>query len=246
MIQEIFEFFKKPYSFYSIGENQRLKERIFSLKNAYFFCLCSTFIIVLIIAGIEMFLRSKFGFSISKNLTNGRKEFLVSNSPFIGFLKLCIIGPLNEEIMFRLPLITKNKFLRYIIFAIILEYIFPQFFQLHISFLQYNIALFVILAIILFSNSRYKGQTYFFQSDKRSNYLCWILIIVFSLIHLGNFTPIYWSYLYIYPIYILPQFMYGIVFSFFAIKYNSFFLPFFLHVTINVTPEIFKWFSDLF
>lgn len=244
MIKNIITFYRNPYSHFNIGGNETMHEKASSLKKAFILCLCSTLIIGLLIVIIDMILESNFNISITKNLLNGREEFRTVNSPYMASLKMCLLGPFKEEFMFRLPLITKSKFLRFTIFVISLNYFFSNFFPFNVSLLQYNIVLLLILGIVLVVNSRI--ETDFFRFYKENNYLCWILISIFSLIHIGNFTPIHWSLIYVYPIYVFPQFVYGIVFSFLAIKYNSFFLPLLLHVAINLTPEIPRWLNVLF
>ncbi|TDE12559.1 CPBP family glutamic-type intramembrane protease [Dyadobacter psychrotolerans] len=62
----------------------------------------------------------------------------------------------------------------------------------------------------------------------------------FSLIHIGNFSPVNWYFIYLYPIYVFPQFISGVIFSYLAIRYNSIMLPFILHVIINTTPDIIR------
>ncbi|WP_028666575.1 CPBP family glutamic-type intramembrane protease [Runella zeae] len=71
--------------------------------------------------------------------------------------------------------------------------------------------------------------------ERYFNLWCYFLIILFSWIHISNFSPINWKLIYFYPIYVLPQLFYGIVLSYLMVKYKKIVWPFLLHSMINLT-----------
>jgi len=247
MLKNILTFYRNPYAGFNTGKNEPIKERLILLKKAFVFGLCSCFIIVLFLTlVIEAILNSKFNISISEDLHNTWNEFRVRNSPLDTFLKLSIIGPFSEEVLFRLPLITKSTFLRLAIFFGWVDFLFPELFNFKFLSWSYIIVLLIILAGIIVSE-KISDQNYQTIFQKKSyNYLCWGLTVTFGLVHIGNYTPLNWPFIYVYPFYALPQFVYGVVFSYLAIRYNSLLWPFVLHASINSTSQIHTLLTDIF
>jgi len=247
MLKNILTFYRNPYADFNTGKNETIKERLTLFKKAFVFGFCSCFIIVVFkLMVIEEILQSKFNISISEDLHNTWKEFEARNSPLDAFLKISIIAPFSEEILFRLPLITKSPFLRLAIFLGWVDFLFPELCNFKFLSWSYGIILLIILVGILVSE-KITDQNYqtIFQR-KNYNYMCWGLTIAFGLVHIYNYTPLNWSFVYLYPFYVLPQFVYGVVLSYLAIRYNSLLWPFLLHLTINSTSQIHKFLTDLF
>ena len=247
MLKNILTFYRNPYAGFNTGKNESIKERLMLLKKAFVFCLCSCIVIVLfIIMVIEEILESKFNISIIENLHNTWNEFEARNSPLDAFLKVSIIGPLREEILFRLPLITKSPFLRLAIFLGWVDFLFPELFNFKFLSWSYGIVLLIILAGIIVSEKIYDQNFQTVFQKKNYNYMCWGLTIAFALVHIFNFTPLNGSFIYLYPFYVLPQFVYGIVFSYLAIRFNSLLWPFLLHASINSASQIHRLITELF
>jgi hypothetical protein len=244
MIKSIISFYINPYSNFFVGENETARERIILFKKLFIFCLFSTLSIGMLIVLIETVLEAKFNVSIIKYLSDGRKEFRTINSPFMASFKICLLGPFEEEILFRLPLILRSKISIFFIIILVVDRFFLQFLPAIFFPFYYN-SILAFLAIITFEKSPDKDFSKIF--DKRNyNYLCWGLTIAFASAHIGNFTPLNWSFIYLYPVYVFPQFVYGIVLSYLAIRYKSIIWPFLLHVAINSTSEVPKLLAKLF
>ena len=247
MIKDIIIFYRNPYSYLNKGQSDSVKEKITSMKDAFMVCIGSTMAIVILITIIEMILRYCFNTSIVRNLNHNKNEFRLANSSgWVSFMKICLLGPFNEEFLFRLLLITKSQIWNMIIFLILVAYLISNLFYLQISFLWYHVIIVLIFVGILISNRvNYSDHQPIFEK-KNYNHLCWVLILGFGMIHLGNFAPLNWSVFYLYPVYVLPQFVCGIVFSYLAIRYNSMIWPFLLHASINSAAEIYKFLNDAF
>jgi len=245
-IKTIFLFYRNPYSYLNKGLRDSVKERVILMRDAFAMCISSTLAIVLLITVIEMILKYGFNTSIAKNLNQNRNEFKSANpSGWVSFIKICLLGPFNEEFLFRLLLITKSQIWNVIIFLILIGYLILNLFHLQISFLWYHVTIVLIFVAVLIGNGIDHSNYQPIFEKKNYNYLCWVLILGFGMIHLGNFVPLNWSVFYLYPVYILPQFMYGIVFSYLAIRYNSMIWPFLLHAGINSMAEIYKFLNGV-
>jgi len=246
MIQDIITFYRNPYACFQAGSGESIKERIVALRKMYFFCIYMAIMIGLIIVILDGILKNTYNISIYENLRKMRAEFRATNSRLDNFLKMCLITPFIEESLFRLPLLTKSRLLRWVVFFVLVQFFFPLPFQLEISFWWYNaILIFIFAGIIIFNDVSQSDSIPVFY-PKNYNYLCWGSTIVFSLAHVANFAPLQLSIFYLYPIYVLPQFVHGIAQSYLAIRYNSILWPFLLHAAINSTSEIHKLLTDLF
>ncbi|MEO6687094.1 MAG: CPBP family intramembrane glutamic endopeptidase, partial [Dyadobacter sp.] len=104
---------------------------------------------------------------------------------------------------------------------------------------------FIFAGIIIFKNISQRDSTPVFD-PKNYNYLCWGSTIVFGLAHVANFAPLQVSIFYLYPLYVLPQFVHGIAQSYLAIRYNSILWSFLLHAAINSTSEIHTFLTYVF
>ncbi|MCF0054164.1 CPBP family intramembrane glutamic endopeptidase [Dyadobacter sp. CY356] len=246
MIQDIATFYRNPYACFQVGDRESIKERMVALRKTYFFSLYAAVMIILIIVIVDGVLKNTLNISIYENLHKLRDEFRKANSPVDSFLKVCLIGPFVEESIFRLPLLTRSLLSRCTIFFVFILYFFSELFHLEISFWLYNSILVLIFGgIIVFNRSSAKISTPILGA-KNYNYLCWGLTVAFALLHIANFIPLNGTVFYLYPIYVLPQFVYGIIFSYLAIRYNSIVWSFLLHAAINSTSEVHKLLTDVF
>lgn len=240
MIREILFFLYNPQYNFGSGVIKSFKGRMLLFFNLLALCIVSTFSILMLLSlFVEPLVKSELNFSIFDSLTNNRNEFRARNSHWETFIKICLLGPFEEEVLFRLPLITKSLFLRIIIIFGWVDYAFPGFFSLSFFSLWYNIIFFITVGALIIIDFKTNSSAYSLPfGNKNYNYICWGAILVFAGVHINNFVPLNESVFYLYPFYVLPQFIYGVVFSYVAIRYKSFVWPFLLHVAINSTAEI--------
>lgn len=213
MIQDIITFYRNPYACFQVGDRESIKERTIALRKTYFFCLYIAIMIIIIIIILDGILKNIYNISIYENLRKMRDEFRNTNTHIGHFIKLCVIAPFIEESLFRLPLLTRFSLLRWILFLVLIQYFFYWPFHLDIFFWEYYAILILIFVGIMVFNRIYAKSSVPILEPKKYNYLCWGLTLVFALVHIGNFAPLNWSFIYLYPIYVLPQFVYGVVFS---------------------------------
>ncbi|HEV7378376.1 MAG TPA: hypothetical protein VGN64_01170 [Dyadobacter sp.] len=241
MMKDVILFYSNPHACFNTGENESLKEKVTILKRSYLFCLGAGVLIGLVIMAVESFLQSKYGISVYENLRRNGNEFRTNRSRAGNFILACLIAPFIEECTFRLPLLIKSTFLRWIILLVFILYFVVDIFKSDVYIWWY----YAVLVII------FGGIIIFISSDpspilvrKKYNHLCWTLTVSFALLHVVNFYPLNITIFYLYPLYVLPQFVHGAVQSYLAIKYNSIVWPFLLHAGINSTAELSRLITD--
>ncbi|REA58620.1 hypothetical protein DSL64_19840 [Dyadobacter luteus] len=190
---------------------------------------------------VESFLQSKYGISVYENLRRNGNEFRTNRSRAGTFFLTCLIAPFIEECTFRLPLLTKSHLLKWIIFVVFIQYFVYDIFQIDAYLWWYRAVLIILFGGIIIFNS---NSTKPILIRRKYNHLCWMLTISFALLHVVNFYPLNGAIFYLYPLYVLPQFVHGAVQSYLAIKYNSILWPLLLHVGINSTAELSRLITD--
>ena len=141
-----------------------------------------------------------------------------------------IVVPIAEELLFRLPLPkSKNNV------SIGISFMFFYFTGDTITHLEDFTPLRIFSSVFVYFLCFHflKEETFQHLRSKYFNVLCWGLIVSFSWLHIGNFQPLHWEVIYLYPLYVLPQLFYGIGLSFLMVKYNNLLWPILLHMLIN-------------
>lgn len=245
MIKDILSFLRNPYSYLAVGQSETIREKIVFVKNIYIIAFCASVTVILITHLIDVSLQSRYDISIYQNLVDNRNDFRRTNSDLSVFLKMNFIGPLNEELLFRSLLISEPYFLRFGILFVLIEYFIPTVLQFNGSSYWYSLVLLLSFGgVMIFEKYSTKRNPVF--RSKTYNYFFWSSTLAFAIGHLANFFPLSWSLIFLYPVFVLPQFISGIALSYVAVRYNSIAWPFFLHVAINLTSEIFKWLNGVF
>ena len=220
MIKSFFEYLKNPVT----NENSDL----FTLR-IYFkiIGMCYLFLIV-----PSIFLNIIKSFDVLPKYAVPKIDSFDHSGSIILFLFVVIIGPLTEEILFRLNLkITKlniSVFLTAVLMLIILASFFRSF-----QFFTYLLIL-PIFALIYFAMDHLH-----FPLDKIDNlvkakfrYVFHLSAISFGIFHLFNYETFYWWMFVIFPILAAPYIVMGYVFGYARMKYG-FVNGFLIHSTVN-------------
>jgi hypothetical protein len=146
-------------------------------------------------------------------------------------LYVSLLGPVIEEIIFRLPLSFKRKHIAVAFgFALVfMAKVIPGIAQqsLTISVLA-RMGLFV-LGYFALLKSMPQNTT---PTKKAQKGFILTSMIIFGLLHTFNYAPFQLGILYIYPLYVLPQLFMGWLLTYVRFK-NGFFWGIALHVLIN-------------
>ncbi|MCF0054152.1 type II CAAX prenyl endopeptidase Rce1 family protein [Dyadobacter sp. CY356] len=240
MIKILFKFLQNPYSSFGKDQRETVTEKLDFVKRAILFCIGSAFVaLILVVFLIEMPIKSLLNISIFANLSHNRHAFRESVGPTRAVLDICLAAPFFEEGAFRFILIAKSRCLQIISLLLMLDAI-TSFHSFFISSLQYYIVVMPVLFMLFFYNLFLIKTGEQVLQRGFYNFTCWFSIISFGLVHIGNFTPINGSLIFLYPFYVLPQLIYGVVLSYAAINYKSIILPFLIHAGINSLMEVLK------
>ncbi|PIY09920.1 MAG: hypothetical protein COZ17_11505 [Flavobacteriaceae bacterium CG_4_10_14_3_um_filter_33_47] len=161
---------------------------------------------------------------IDPNFTNFDRLDYPINLHF--FFKIVLLGPILEELGFRLFLKPRKRVYIPISFAICSFYI--------LGFLFRDLNIYYKLSLSIFSF----GLTYFYSNNIKQiiedYYSCsfYLTAFIFSFLHLKTFNSISQIQWVFFLIVILPYFFYAIAFSYVRIKSNTF-LAILLHAAIN-------------
>lgn len=157
-----------------------------------------------------------------------------------GYLKavfyICILAPVIEESIFRLPLSFKKQHI-----AVAFAFSLVLLARLVPGLTPQSLTLNIIARIALF------GLGYFAISKlvpaiktpgKRFQSILIITsIVVFGLVHITNYMPLQWPILIIYPLFVLPQLCMGWALTYIRFK-NGYFWGMGLHALINSVTMI--------
>lgn len=244
MIKTLFKFFGNPYSFLGTSQGEKVRERLDFVKKAILFSIGSSLAILMMIAfTIEMPLRNFLNISLFEARTHNMQTFRESLGPTREVLNTCLAAPFFEEGVFRFILIAKSRCLQIISVLLILDAI-TSFHSFFISHFQYDVIVLPVLFMLFCYNIFLTRSDEMVLQKEYYNYACWFSIIIFGLVHIGNFTPIDFSVLFLYPFYVLPQMVYGVVLSYAAVKYKSIILPFLIHAGINSSTEVLSFLTS--
>jgi len=225
MIENFFKYLKNPVS----TENDEL----FTFK-IYFkiIGMCYLFLIV-----SSIFLNIIKSFDVLPKYAVPKIDSFDHLGSIILFLFVVIIGPLSEEILFRLNLkITKlniSAFLTAVLMLIIQVFFFRRFhFFIYLSIIP-------LFALIYYTINQLhfpiEGINKFVKS--KFKYVFHISAVVFGMIHLLNYETVYWWMIVMIPILTAPYISMGYVFGYARMKYG-FVNGFLMHSTINFISVI--------
>lgn len=235
MIQELKQFIINPYSITFGLANDEYYSKARTLLKLYGLCMILLLLSAFPIGIVELILRKSMNFSIFNNLKTNKSSLEQYWSEGVWVIT-AFVGPVTEEIVFRLPL-SKN----FLLFSIAIGFAVFYFTGDIINYSPFpfeRAGISILLATFiyfLFTQNLFEKYR-----ERWFNIFCWISIITFSWIHINNFSPINWSIIFVYPIYVLPQLFYGISLSYLMVKYNRLVWPILLHILINGVPAIIR------
>ncbi len=152
-------------------------------------------------------------------------------------LAITIIGPILEELIFRLFLVPKYSYICFSLSLIIIE-ISKSLWGINCGYELYLLALpAYVLAHYIFKDKS-------FNTTKHFRLIVHVSVVLFAFVHISNFIDVeFWVY-FIIPILTAPQILMGYILSFTRLKYGFIFAVL-LHMLINFTlnlPSIIKYF----
>ena len=154
-----------------------------------------------------------FAFSI-KSLANfyvNNMDHAVKNFGKYRLVCIAVIVPAIEELMFRLPLKIKSSFIALSIGMILYPLFGFSYFNFNYHSLKpYLFAALFFILIPLCLNWLFVQIN--LENRLRKNYkvFFYFMATLFAFVHIGNFKPLNYHLIFLYPIYVLPQFVMGL------------------------------------
>lgn len=158
-------------------------------------------------------------------------QFLHKMGYWKALVYICLIGPLIEETVFRLPLSLKKKHIALGFAAA--AFLFSSFFLKEIKSPLLNLSARLLLGglvyVICFFTAP-KGLSVIGHRFRK--HLIVLSVLLFGLMHIGNYNPVQWPVIWIYPAYVLPQILMGWAITYVRFR-DGFWWGFALHCMIN-------------
>ncbi|MGN6394629.1 MAG: CPBP family glutamic-type intramembrane protease [Mucilaginibacter sp.] len=169
--------------------------------------------------------------TISGAQKHGMSQFLHKMGYWKALVYICLIGPLIEETVFRLPLSLKKKHIALGFAAA--AFLFSSFFLKEIKSPLLNLSARLLLGglvyVICFFTAP-KGLSVIGHRFRK--HLIVLSVLLFGLMHIGNYNPVQWPVIWIYPAYVLPQILMGWAITYVRFR-DGFWWGFALHCMIN-------------
>ena len=146
---------------------------------------------------------------------------------------ICLLGPLLEETVFRLPLSFKRNHVAWsIALAMFIggNTIFKHSIIAEVLMIFLSAAVWLMIKYLIphgFGQRLNPYKSYFIVAS----------ITVFGLMHISNYSPLQWPIIFIYPVFVLPQVCMGWGMTYVRFK-NGFFWGVGLHCLINTVAMI--------
>lgn len=159
---------------------------------------------------VDDFLIKKMGFaSVFKLMIESQKKI----KGYYGFFLVVILGPLVEELIFRLILVPKRRNIA--IFTFVFSFlVFNKTYYINKIdwLLLVSSAVSGLLSFLVFNllKRNPKIETII---GKRQKIITMVSVVLFGLGHIANIETLYWELALLYPVYVLPQMILGYVCS---------------------------------
>jgi membrane protease YdiL (CAAX protease family) len=153
----------------------------------------------------------------------------------IAILYICLIGPILEETIFRLPLSFKRLHIAISIAVAIFLFSSPlpfvKYLSVHVGVVYMLLIRIGVSATICFVIFKLLPAEINLSPNRKKAFII-LSIMMFGLMHIFNYAPLQWQMIWIYPIYVLPQLGMGVALSYVRFK-NGFIWGIALHCLIN-------------
>jgi len=170
--------------------------------------------------------------TISKADLDGMKHFFQKMGYWKAVAYIGLAGPLLEEAVFRLPLSLKKRHIA--LAAAIAVFLFSGIVFHNLTKIPgLNLGLQIAACVLVYTAAMLLAPAGLSIIDNRfRKHIIVLSMCLFGLMHIGNYSPIQWPLIWIYPIYVLPQLAMGWAITYIRFK-NGFWWGYALHCLIN-------------
>ena len=159
---------------------------------------------------VDEFLIKKIGFpSVFKLMIESQKKI----KGYYGFFLVVILGPLVEELIFRLILVPKRRNIAIITFVFSFLIMNKTYYINKIDWLLLvSLVVSGLLSFLVFNLLKRKPEIET-AIGKRQKIITMVSVVLFGLLHIVNIENLHWELALFYPVYVLPQMILGYVSS---------------------------------
>lgn len=159
---------------------------------------------------VDEFLIKKIGFpSVFKLMIESQKKI----KGYYGFFLVVILGPLVEELIFRLILVPKRRNITIFTFVFSFLVLNKTYYLIEIDWLLLvSLAVSGLLSFLVFNLLKRKPEIET-AIGKRQKIITIVSVVLFGLLHIANIETLHWELALLYPVYALPQMILGYVSS---------------------------------
>lgn len=236
-LQEVVDYLRNPL--YKLPTKYTIKNNTTYFLKSYLWCFLSVVATTALLTALDKILVYCLEQpSIYQQFKQSNLDIKRSFGPY-SIVIIVIVGPLIEEVVFRLPLAITKTGISLAISVLTFRLMGNSFASPDIKSNFYLISI-LLSAIILFL-TKYTLQDKWLNSLKgnRFKYFFYILTIIFGLVHLSNVKAINFSILPFYPFFVLPQLVIGFFIANLRMQ-RGFVWGLFLHSAINLTSFLFS------
>ena len=159
---------------------------------------------------VDEFLIKKMSFpSVFKLMIESQKKIKGYYSIFM----VVILGPLVEELIFRLILVPKRRNIAIFTFVFSFLIINKTYYLIEIDWLLLmSLAVSGLLSFLVFNLLKRKPEIET-AIGRRQKMVTMVSVVLFGLLHIANIENLHWELALLYPVYALPQIILGYVSS---------------------------------
>ena len=159
---------------------------------------------------VDEFLIKKMGFtSVFKLMIESQKNI----KGYYGFFLVVILGPLVEELIFRLILVPKRRNIAIFTFVFLFLVLNKTYYINKIDWLLLvSLVVSGLLSFLVFNLLKRKPEIET-AIGKRQKIITMVSVVLFGLLHIVNIENLHWELALFYPVYVLPQTILGYVCS---------------------------------
>ena len=221
--------------FYSLSEidyrhKYPLIEKIKYFAKGIVLCFVLQICALLLMFLVDEFLIKKMGFpSVFKLMIESQKKIKGYYSIFL----VVILGPLVEELIFRLILVPERRNIAIFTFVFSFLIMNKTYYIIKIDWLLLvSLVVSVLLSFLVFKLLKRKPEIET-AIGKRQKIITIVSVVLFGLLHIANIENLHWELALLYPVYALPQMILGYVSSVQRLKLG-FVWGLFFHSMINL------------
>ena len=166
--------------------------------------------VLLLMFLVDEFLIKKMGFpSVFKLMLESQKKI----KGYYGFFLVVILGPLVEELIFRLILVPKRRNIAIFTFVFSFLVLNKTYYINKIDWLLLvSLVVSGLLSFLVF-NLLKRNPKIETAIGKRQKIITMVSVVLFGLLHIANIETLHWELALLYPVYALPQMILGYISS---------------------------------